>query len=157
MKKGGGVTITILIIILIVVAISSISSSNNTKDEWHNFDGSEIVCRVNGCGKKPVYSNWDKRFCSEHLYKISNNQSGISSNASSAKQTKRINTTPALTKEQGDALRGTGYHNTRPNSSAENTEIAAAMTKCKVCGMHTDNGLNSLCDECQYNREHGLE
>ena len=70
---------------------------------------------------------------------------------------KKVNTVKALTKEEADALRGTGYHNTRPNSSAENTELAAAMVKCKNCGMHSDNGANSLCDECQYNKAHGLD
>lgn len=55
----------------------------------------------------------------------------------------------ALTKEEADALRGTGYNGTRPNSSAEALELKAAQVKCKECGYHSDNGLNSLCDYCQ--------
>ena len=156
MKKGGKYFGVILIVIAIVTVVGNLGDSNKTKDEWHNFDGSNIVCRRDGCGKMPVYSNWDDRFCSEHLYR-SVNHSYATSNSYSAKPTKRINTTPALSQEEGDALRGTGYHDTRPNSFAENAAIDAAMTKCKVCGMHTDNGLNSLCDECQYNKEHGLD
>lgn len=55
----------------------------------------------------------------------------------------------ALTKEEADALRGTGYNGTRPNSSAEALELKAAQVKCKECGYHSDNGSNSLCDYCQ--------
>lgn len=71
--------------------------------------------------------------------------------------TKRINTEPAMTKEQAERLRGTGYHGTRPNSSAEALELKAAQIKCKKCGMRSHNGANSLCDECQYNEKHGLD
>ena len=69
---------------------------------------------------------------------------------------KKINTTPAMTKEEAERLRGTGYHGTRPNSSAENMELKAAQVKCKTCGMHSDNGVNSQCDACIYNEKHGL-
>ena len=55
----------------------------------------------------------------------------------------------ALTKEEAEVLRGTGYHNTKPGSSAENMELKAAQVKCKSCGYHSDNGGNSLCDFCQ--------
>ena len=68
----------------------------------------------------------------------------------SAVKTKRINTEPAMTKEEAERLRGTGYHGTRPNSLAEEIELKAAQVKCKKCGMHSHNGANSLCDECQY-------
>lgn len=54
----------------------------------------------------------------------------------------------AMTKEEADALRGTGYHNTRPGSVAEHNELQAAQVKCKECGYHSDNGYNSLCDSC---------
>lgn len=70
--------------------------------------------------------------------------------------TKRVNTTPAMTKEEAERLRGTGYHGTRPNSSAESMELKAAQVKCKTCGMHSDNGVNSQCDACVYNEKHGL-
>ena len=69
----------------------------------------------------------------------------------SEEEHKWINTERALTKEQADKLRGTGYHNTRPNSSAEDIEIKAAMVKCKVCGMRSHNGANSKCDACYRN------
>lgn len=55
----------------------------------------------------------------------------------------------ALTKEEADALRGTGYNGTRPNSAAEAMELKAAQVKCKECGYHSNNGSNSLCDYCQ--------
>ncbi len=57
--------------------------------------------------------------------------------------------TKALTKEEAEALRGTGYKGTRPNSAAEAMELKAAQVKCKECGYHSDNGSNSLCDYCQ--------
>ena len=69
----------------------------------------------------------------------------------SKEENKWVNTEPALTKAEADALRGTGYHGTRPNSSAEDIEINGAMVKCKVCGMRTHNGRNSKCDACLYN------
>ena len=57
--------------------------------------------------------------------------------------------TSAMSKEEADALRGTGYHNTRPGSVAEDNELKAAQVKCRECGYHSDNGYNSLCDLCQ--------
>ena len=78
------------------------------------------------------------------------------SNNSTVK-TKRINTEPAMTKEEAERLRGTGYHGTRPNSLAEEIELKAAQVKCKKCGMRSHNGANSLCDECQYNEKYGLD
>lgn len=145
----------IAVVLLIVIGISALWKNNdkNKKDEWHYSDGSSIVCRVNGCGKNPVYSNWDDRFCKEHLNKSENHSEQY--DVSVAK--KKVNTKKALTKEEADALRGTGYHGTRPNSSAESIELKAAMVKCKNCGMHSDNGSNSLCDECQYNKEYGFD
>lgn len=77
-----------------------------------------------------------------------NKYSGSSSHISDS-QYKYSSPKRALTKEEADALRGTGYHNTRPNSSAENMELAAAQVKCKRCGMHSSNGLNSMCDSCR--------
>lgn len=56
---------------------------------------------------------------------------------------------PAMTKEEADRLCGTGYHNTRPGSLAEDMELKAAQVKCKNCGLHSDNGYHSLCDDCQ--------
>lgn len=55
----------------------------------------------------------------------------------------------AMSKEEADSLRGTGYHNTRPGSVAEDIELKAAQVKCKKCGYHSDNGYNSYCDSCQ--------
>lgn len=91
-------------------------------------------------------------------YTPSYNSYTPSSNSSYSSQgvTKKINTTPAMTKEEAERLRGTGYNGTRPNSSAESMELKAAQVKCKTCGMHSDNGVNSQCDACTYNEKHGL-
>lgn len=149
-KRMMAVTVVFLIAVIVIALHPGKKAS---QDEWHRSDGSEIVCRVSGCGKKPMFSNWEDRFCSDHI----SNSKNYSNLYNPSTITKRINTTPALTQEQADALRGTGYHGTRPNSSAEDIEISAAMVKCKKCGMHSDNGRNSLCDECQFNEAHGFD
>ena len=145
----------LFLIPIIVFAMFLIIKPNktDTKDNWHYSDGSAIVCRVNGCGNEPVYSEWNDRYCKEHLNKSQNHSDEYDSSLAS----KKINLNKALTPEEADALKGTGYHGTRPNSSAEISELQAAMVKCKKCGMHSDNGRNSLCDECQYNKDYGFD
>lgn len=66
-----------------------------------------------------------------------------------------INRELAMTKEQAERLKGTGYHGTRPNSSAEDIELKAAQNKCTNCGYHTENGVNSLCDYCSWMERYG--
>lgn len=60
-----------------------------------------------------------------------------------------------MSKEEAARLKGTGYHSTRPNSSAEDIELRAAQTKCKNCGYRTHNGSNSLCDYCAWMERYG--
>lgn len=144
--------VALLIALIAFIGIYSIFTFNN-KDEQYYSNGKPITCRVDGCGKRPIYPDWNKRFCEEHL----NKSEDYSSQYSSSVATKKINTKRALTAAEADALRGTGYHGTRPNSFAESTELKAAMVKCKKCGMHSNNGYNSLCDECRYNEKHGLD
>ncbi len=66
-----------------------------------------------------------------------------------------VNREKALSKEAAERLYGTGYGGCRPNTSAEISAIKAAMTTCKNCGYHTDNGLNSLCDYCMWMSQYG--
>lgn len=140
-------------VLLVGIFAITFSSKNSKKnDDWHYSDGTPIRCRVSYCDNAPAYSNWDDRFCTEHLDRSVNHRGQV--NRSTVK--KKVNTTPALSKERAEALKGTGYHGTRPNSFAESSELAAAMVKCRKCGMHSSNGSNSLCDECQYNQDHGL-
>ena len=61
-----------------------------------------------------------------------------------------VNRERAMSEEEAARLKGTGYHGTRPNSSAEDIELTAAQTKCKNCGYRTHNGSNSLCDYCAW-------
>ena len=82
-------------------------------------------------------------------YSSSSYSSGSRYSYSSSSSSRSSSYRKALTKEEANSLRGTGYHNTKPNSSAENMELAAAQVKCKKCGMHTDNGYNSMCDSCR--------
>lgn len=152
MKNGKGF-IALFVAVIFVVALIYLTNDNSKEDEWHNHDGSEIVCRVSSCGKRPLYSDWSNRFCTEHIDRSEDH----SNNYSGTVAKKKINSEKALTKEEADALRGTGYNGTRPNSSAENSELAAAMIACKNCGMRSHNGANSLCYECQYNKDYGLD
>ena len=85
----------------------------------------------------------------------STGSSSYSSSYSSTPTCPPVNRELAMTREEADRLRGTGYHGTRPNSSAENTELAAAQTKCKNCGYRTHNGSNSLCDYCAWMERYG--
>lgn len=140
----------ILIIILLLGAIGISQKQKETHDEWHTFGGKEIVCRFQGCEQRPLYSDWADRFCSDHIDKSEHHKEKSTG-------TKRINNEPALTDEQAKALEGTGYGGTRPNSSVEISKIKAAKVKCKKCGMHSTNGLNSLCNECSYNESMGFK
>lgn len=141
--------LSILLTVLVLCAVGTtyynthIDSSENKK----------IVCRVSGCGNTPMYDDWDDRFCAEHINKSQNHTNEY--NHTIAK--KKVNTERALTQEEADKLRGTGYHGTKPHSSAEEIELKAAMVACKKCGMRSHNGLNSLCDECRYNEEYGFD
>lgn len=88
---------------------------------------------------------------------VSTEEAKVISDSEKMESARRVNTEEAMTKEEADKLKGTGYHNTRPNSNAEAIELKAAQVKCKKCGMHSKNGVNSLCDACQYNEAHGYE
>lgn len=88
---------------------------------------------------------------------MSTEEAKVISDSEKMELARRVNTEEAMTKEEADKLRGTGYHNTRQNSNAEAIELKAAQVKCKKCGMHSKNGVNSLCDVCQYNEAHGYE
>ena len=59
--------IAAVVIIAILLVVGNSSTSAKTHDSWHNYDGTEIVCRRNGCGKKPLYSDWNRRYCSTHI------------------------------------------------------------------------------------------
>ncbi len=60
-----------------------------------------------------------------------------------------------MTREEAEKLRGTGYLGRRPNSFAEDAGLDAAQVRCKNCGYHSDNGLNSLCDYCAWMERYG--
>lgn len=66
-----------------------------------------------------------------------------------------VNRELAMTKEEAKKLSGTGYHGTRPNSSAEDLELKAAQVRCKNCGYRSHNGYNSLCDYCSWMQRYG--
>jgi len=99
-------------------------------------------------------SNVEDFYYSTQATSVTNENNAYQSNNSVFAET--VNRQRAMTKEEAAALKGSGYHGTRPNSSAEDLELKAAMVKCKKCGMHSDNGVNSLCDECQRVESYGF-
>lgn len=62
------------IVVLILVILYKTTSGKPKHDDWHNFDGSVIVCRVVDCGRQPLYSDWDNRFCAAHIDRSANYQ-----------------------------------------------------------------------------------
>jgi hypothetical protein len=58
-----------LLIIIIVAALLLIGGflDKEEDDPWTNSDGSSIVCRRVDCGEKPVYPDWNRRYCSVHI------------------------------------------------------------------------------------------
>lgn len=66
-----------------------------------------------------------------------------------------VNRELAMTAEEAERLSGTGYRGTRPNSSAEISALKAAQVRCKNCGYHSTNGVNSYCDYCEWMERYG--
>ena len=56
-----------IIIIIAILAFIGTLSDEKEDDPWTNSDGSSIVCRRVDCGKKPVYPDWNRRYCEEHI------------------------------------------------------------------------------------------
>lgn len=121
--------------------VSSGTSSRSGIKLWHIILAILLIIWQISCMTNPY-----NRYSGSSSYR-SGSQYKYSSSSSSSK--KSSSSKQALTKDEADALRGTGYHNTRPNSSAENMELAAAQVKCKRCGMHSSNGYNSMCNSCR--------
>ena len=63
--KFKGILIILVAVTLTLVGISSCNTAE--EDPWTNYDGSAIVCRRQGCGEKPVYPDWNRRYCSLHI------------------------------------------------------------------------------------------
>lgn len=59
----------ILIVGLLLVVIISLfhSCSTETSTSKSKSTTTSYVCRVQGCGKTPVYTDWNRRYCSEHI------------------------------------------------------------------------------------------
>lgn len=83
-----------IVSVLILIGLIGMNMNETETDDWHNYDGSEIVCRITYCGKAPLYSNWEDRYCEDHIYKSANHSDEFDSSVIK----KKVNTTPALTK-----------------------------------------------------------
>jgi len=133
-------SVLMLIVIIATLAIAGRQPANKFGSVlWVLFLGFAVLSTV---AQLPSCDNSART--NSYSYSQRHSEYYGSSTAGSSYTRKR-----ALTKEEADALRGTGYHGTRPNSSAELNELKAAQIKCKECGYHSDNGANSLCDYCQ--------
>lgn len=141
----------ILIVAAIILAIRFIDKRNGA--------GAIITILVGFCMlsmlAKCSYS--DKSQQKPHSTRESTYSSTYAPQSSSRPACPPVNRTPAMTADEAEALKGTGYHGCRPNSSAESTELKAAQAKCAECGYHTDNGTNSLCDYCQWQYLYGTD
>ena len=47
-------------VFLLIALLNSCGSSTTTETK-------EYVCRHSGCGRTPVYTDWERRFCSTHI------------------------------------------------------------------------------------------
>lgn len=56
-----------IVVIILLLAVCLNSCEGKKDDPWTNYDGSRIVCRRSGCGRTPVYSDWNRRYCSTHI------------------------------------------------------------------------------------------
>lgn len=65
---GGTLLVLLVILVLIIVGVKSCSSDDDTPSQSTPTSySSAYVCRRSGCGKTPVYTDWNRRFCSEHI------------------------------------------------------------------------------------------
>ncbi|MBR5826130.1 MAG: hypothetical protein IKY78_03490 [Clostridia bacterium] len=56
-----------IIVIIAILAFIGTISDEKEDDPWTNSDGSSIVCRRVDCGERPVYPDWNRRYCSVHI------------------------------------------------------------------------------------------
>lgn len=65
---GGTLLVLLVIAVLIIVGVKSCSSDDDTPSKsTRSSYSTSYVCRRSGCGKSPVYTDWNRRFCSEHI------------------------------------------------------------------------------------------
>ena len=57
----------LIILILSLVIIVAYSFREQPEASWTNPDGSTITCRYPGCSSSPVYPDYNRRFCSQHI------------------------------------------------------------------------------------------
>ena len=72
---GGTLLVVLVIAVLIIVGVKSCSSndkpSKSTPSTYSNSYSNTYVCRRSGCGKEPLYTDWNRRYCSEHINETS--------------------------------------------------------------------------------------
>lgn len=63
--------VTALILLCLPFAFISVVVDGLTPDDpWTYDDDTPIVCRVQGCGKRPSSHEWEYRFCMDHYGRI---------------------------------------------------------------------------------------
>ncbi len=57
-----------LILVVVMIALYGFQACQEKEDDpWTNSDGTPVVCRRVSCGKKPVYPDWNRRYCEVHI------------------------------------------------------------------------------------------
>lgn len=65
-RKSVNLCIVFLLIILLLWFVGAMTQEKD--DPWTNaLTGEIITCRRVGCGRTPVYHEWNRRFCTEHI------------------------------------------------------------------------------------------
>lgn len=62
-KEAQGTLITIVVVVLVIFIVGLFINDNSTNDYKQN----DYKCRKVGCNSKPIYEDWNRRYCSYHL------------------------------------------------------------------------------------------
>ena len=58
---AGLIAVVCMIVFLVIGALFNMSTSSSSSES------KEYVCRHTGCGRTPIYTDWERRFCSTHI------------------------------------------------------------------------------------------
>lgn len=64
---SNGTILFSLFAVISLIIVLGVCSSNTTEQS----DEDKAICRRSGCGRTAIYSDWDRRFCSEHITETS--------------------------------------------------------------------------------------
>lgn len=134
---------------------SAPTSRPKKRSAWWILGVAAVLAFIIAIGQQSKPTPAKSTYSTNSPSRSTSNSSTYTGSYSSTPTCPPVNRELAMTKEEADRLSGTGYHGTRPNSSAENSELKAAQVRCKNCGYRSHNGLNSLCDYCAWMEKYG--